>query len=910
MEQELKYIGHTASPSDYECQDGELSISMDLWPENGAMKPVLQPKQILNCGTSTTVMCVHETAQFKHYIMITKTGTLAYVSDSNLALVNSITSTADEYSTQNVSQIACIGNTFVVLTDSGMEYFLWSDSSYKRLGGSMPELHLSFGLQGKVVRSESFEITFDAIQVQHFVQQFTDSNKQKITDQVLPQINKFIAEQSVEKGKFLYPFFVRYAYRLYDGSLTRHSAPVLMACSKGDTVPRIYDNLPTSGKDPNQQITSAKLRIVGVMHDLDYAVVSKEEKDALLDWSDIIQSVDIFISLPIYSYDQNGQCTRNQNRPQKDCYSICKHMNRGNDFSSYANRYQLYTYKKLYSSSSFSGESMGDTWIEPPGKEEATIDDDIRSCSSFYFLKSIKLDELATSRTIINVPADYIDTLATREAMTDDYDSHDQIVPQYAFSYNQRLNLANLKKKLFGGYSAASLIQYTDGYVEYSSSSASVTNDGYKFSVEFYVHIKQDGRDIIVKGGSGQCAYMGPALLWFYYPNINAYKVTVKYSDTNTYWFEQPLEKHDFLNGAYYYDKDIGQLNTSSANGSQVAESPEALRMIDIQSKIYTSEVNNPFSFPVLGINTVGTGRILGISTAAKALSQGQFGQFPLYAFTTDGVWALEVSSTGSYSARQPITRDVCTDPGSITQIDSAVLFATERGVMLISGSETQCISDAIDNRNDKVFDILDMKGGASVVPEDDKPCYDIVPFRTFLAGCRMLYDDTSRRIIIFNPAHRYAYIYSLDMKRWGMMRSRIARSINSYPEALAMTMDGVLVDYSKRIGNEAENGASKNTQVLMTRPLKLGYPDVLKTIDTVIQRGYFKRGNVKSILYGSRDLTNWFPIYSSTDHYLRGFRGTPYKYFRLALKCSLTDDESLSGATVRFEAKFTNQNR
>ena len=101
----------------------------------------------------------------------------------------------------------------------------------------------------------------------------------------------------------------------------------------------------------------------------------------------------------------------------------------------------------------------------------------------------------------------------------------------------------------------------------------------------------------------------------------------------------------------------------------------------------------------------------MGISTAAKALSQGQFGQFPLYAFTDEGVWALEVNSSGGYSAKQPITRDVCISSDSITQIDTAVLFATDRGIMEISGSQTQCLTDII-NGND--FFSLDRLPGLS----------------------------------------------------------------------------------------------------------------------------------------------------------------------------------------------------
>ena len=97
---------------------------------------------------------------------------------------------------------------------------------------------------------------------------------------------------------------------------------------------------------------------------------------------------------------------------------------------------------------------------------------------------------------------------------------------------------------------------------------------------------------------------------------------------------------------------------------------------------------------------------------------------------------------------------------------------------------------------------------------------------------------------------------------------------------------------------------------LFVTRPIKLETPDVLKTMDTVIQRGHFQKGHVQSVLYGSRDLFNWHLVWSSKDHYLRGFRGTPYKYFRIACVTSLTDDESIFGASLQFNPRQTNQPR
>lgn len=371
--------------------------------------------------------------------------------------------------------------------------------------------------------------------------------------------------------------------------------------------------------------------------------------------------------------------------------------------------------------------------------------------------------------------------------------------------------------------------------------------------------------------------------------------------------YEIKLMPHQFLNGAYA----VLDYELERAPQTPTYPSTSYLTTIEMPNKIYTSEVNNPFYFPVLGINSVGTGKILGISSAAKALSEGQFGQFPLYAFTTDGVWALEVSSTGTYSAKQPITRDVVINPDSITQIDSSVLFATDKGIMHISGSTTQCLSDSL-NAED-LFSITDLPKADAVINifnskagENEKATLSdiiLLPFNDFLRECRMVYDYTNQHIIVYNPAVRYAYVFSLKSKLWGMMLSDIVNNVNSYPEALAMADGNRLVDFST---SSAEN----ITALVVTRPFKMDEPDVFKTIDTIIQRGYFKSGHVVQVLYGSNDLFNWHTVWSSADKYMRGFRGTPYKAFRIALICTLDKSESLLGFSVQFNPRMLNRLR
>ena len=492
--------------------------------------------------------------------------------------------------------------------------------------------------------------------------------------------------------------------------------------------------------------------------------------------------------------------------------------------------------------------------------------------------------------------------------MTDDYDSHDTIVSKYAFPYNSRLNLANIMKKLFGGFSTCSMFPFTDGNVGVSLNGNPELIADKTDQIEIFVYIKQDGKDIVVKGPSGMFG-LDTKTLFLYYPNVNAYKACIVARELEGFVCEVKLEPHSFLNGAFYFD---GWNNPRTTGISTPVASSDNGRTISIPNKIYTSEVNNPFYFPVTGINTIGTGRILGISTAAKALSQGQFGQFPLYAFTDEGVWALEVNSSGGYSAKQPITRDVCISSDSITQIDTAVLFATDRGIMEISGSQTQCLTDII-NGND--FFSLDRLPGLSKLYPDGIPQVDCT-FSEFRKGSRMSYDYVNQRIIIFNANKHYAYVFSMKSKLWGIIASSLTTAINSYPNAYAMAkIKTVGSDDKQEVTNNCLVDLSRSAEthqkgLLVTRPIKLEVASMLKTFDTVFLRGLFGKGKVQVVLYGSRDNINWHLIHSAKEHYLRGFRGTPYKYFRIVAITDLSVGETLVGASVSYTPRLVNQLR
>lgn len=940
MIKDIKYSGYTTNPSDYECHDGELATSINLIPEDGAIKPITAPEESLHIPGLLKIFYIHKTSAFIHYIYLRFNEELSinelWYYDRKSRQTNQIFTLA----TIDIVSVNAIGNTLILIGTDTTFYCIWNGTDYTNLGQHLPEINLSFGLQGHprlFSRSDDskdkINITFDSMGFRYDI---PDKQQEQITEQLMAKVNKFLAEQSIDKGRFALPFLVRYALRLYDGSLVMHSAPVLMnPCTTNNPLVYIIKMEGTSAGTFNK----AECDMMMMACDIDYQCDRISSGD-IERWRDIVKSVDIFTSKPLYPYDQSGKIS--SWREQDDFNSVFigrlaykgwggmyddKTMNKVTGADLFDTSYAQWTYDKIYAMYFTDNATIPPYTFRLPEFTDEKKAKAIQDCSQFYLLKSIPVTEISGERTIIPVEDDYLRSLVAREVMTDDYQTHDSIIPRYTFGYNNRINFANVRRKLFKGFHMSAMLAYCNTRINFRVNGTTIelsrpTINGFnltdKYSVR--VRIKENGQDKTVccsgtydrelcnfltdeseenaRGESWGC--------YFFYPNTNAYKMEIIHLGINSTdridkYYEINLKPHDFLNGAYAL-LDYGLIR--GATGDLHESTEDRTDFIEAINKIYTSEVNNPFYFPLLGINTVGTGRILSICTAAKSLSQGQFGQFPLYAFTDEGVWALEVSSTGSYSAKQPITRDVIMPGTEPLQMDNTVLFATDRGIMLISGSQTQCITDVINAQ--EPFNVLQLPGMEklhTMLGYDADTCLPTAPFLEFIAECGMLYDYVHQRVIVYNPHYTYAYVYSLKSKEWGMMYSTIEAGINSYPEALAVDHDGALLNYASMDGKATKG-------LFVTRPIKLETPDVLKTMDTVIQRGHFQKGHVQSVLYGSRDLYNWYLVWSSKDHYLRGFRGTPYKYFRIALLCYLSPDESIFGASLQFTPRLTNQPR
>lgn len=902
MNKDVKYNGYSAQPSDYECQDGELSLSLNLIAEDNQIKTLGQPDIILTLQEGERVLFVHSVPNQKNYILA-RAGSGSSFGVYWLKKDPTITDTTTaQYITtfDCILDITAVGNTLVFALEEGLKYLLWKDDNYMQLKNRPPFISIDFGLYKVGTLDNSEEFTIPARCGATWSSQRGQAEKAELaemTQMAYGLLNQAIVEKITSQGYFYQPFFVRYAYRMYDGTYSWHSAPILM-------LPTILPPFIKYSDDGTQPAAGGTLNATFTLDvpyfGLAYRILNDGE-DELSNWSDLVAGIDIFVSAPIYTYDQSKDLPW---RPVVTTRTILSEVSPDKEMSTSGRPTEVVAAEVFvghYADSltgSYVDHTMktGDSHSILNIKPHENMHRNIRSAHDFYKLAEIDIKNITVMSAMahLKITESDLSSLVTRQTLDDDYQSHCNLVASSLYTFNSRLNLAGVKIAPAEPFPIRSCMQFGNPKGQ-TTTRARITVWTRLNGVRCYsAHTGEAEADIWHNPASNFPRYL-------FYPDASAYKMEIFVSESQKYTIN--LTPHDFLNGAYYYMGKSGMSKVTTPTNAE-PETAECATSVSVGSKIYTSEINNPFTFPVLGINTVGSGEVLGICSAAKALSQGQFGQFPLYAFTSEGVWALETTPTGTYSAKQPITRDVCINAASITQIDSAVLFATDRGIMLISGSQTQCISDVINT--DYPFDVLTLPGMEklhSMLGHDDKTCFPIAPFSSFLKTCGMIYDYVHQHIIVFSPKHTYAYVYSLKSQQWGMLFSKIESVVNSYPEALAIDKDCNLVDFTK-------DGKEEISGLLVTRPLKLETPDVLKTMDTVIQRGHFRKGHVQSVLYGSRDLFNWQRVWSSKDHYLRGFRGTPYKYFRIACVTSLADDESIFGASLQFNPRQTNQPR
>lgn len=721
---EIPLTGLTSTQSDYACPDGDLHICHNIISDGSELKAIAQPKVLFTLGSGLKeVVYVHKTSFGTAYIAIDYDGYLCYGDEEHVQSDTKLPSDTPGTAVTSIDgyvmlpivdedgealtfdggdySITSVGNVLVLNIVNGdkrcgLNYFRCSNdkrcgAAYEYLGQYPPDLGVYFNS----IASGSVNSSEEATTPSFSTPLVEDVNYQNF---FMGVHNKVVADAK-ENNCFLRPFFVRYAYKMYDGTYTCVSSPVLVAPSLSCN-PKV--NVYTTNLENNgiKYTFSASAGQSGCIYFLNYSDV---DLSLLKKWKDIISEVCIFVTPEIVDYSETGASLYEVTAGDVETAN-------GTDW----------LYGKLGIKG---GITKGDVL---PYRRDGNMVEWMEQAYQFYLVNSIPLDTIIDSGKILkgNIVQEgkSLTNLTTYEQLQEEYDSRSIRVPRSMHIYNHRLNLANVYEREkstfpigdFSCFAEADDYHYLTGLII----TVYVEKDGEYVTAQTKIpyDTDDDGNIKPIWGSLGRLSG------YFFYPNQNAKYISVRTDGSakpmrdgvdeadDVEWvinLSLPLKPHPYLNGAYFYYPNFEEFrneeeHTYTGGGSSIGANSQKVDYFKNSNYLYTSETDNPFTFPSTGVNVIGNGEIVAIKEATKAVSEGTaFGTMPLYAFCTDGIWALSVGETGLYTAMQPVSRETLLgdDPKCATQIDNSILFLTDRGLMELSGGETRLLSHKLQRR-------------------------------------------------------------------------------------------------------------------------------------------------------------------------------------------------------------------
>ncbi len=919
---DLVLRGISRAVSDINTPDGSTAELINAVVENNEIRPISAPIP-LNITIPGDLLAIQVVEDGKKVFVsaVTQGG-----STQSLTVIHFIHEDEGELTRSTIVgrysglKATVMDNVVVVSAAFGMYYFLYRDGRYEALGQRPPFPKLMFTLQSNelITRAEEVVLTERVSVGENDTRVISDDSLRQLYASASARIEKFIAGERKD-GNFVFPFFVRYALRMFDGSgHILHSAPILMNPSS-DKVPfsvpcsldKRYTDVYTWDWKMGLRGTSAKLQYHSMMSDTDIADLTK--------WKDLVTHVDIFVSAPIYS---NKEITA-------DYQPTWEELDGGYGLSESQYRRRINTANYGYYSGQEGLEKavIGDTlfpedthpeWemVIPAYTQEEQYDV-VKSTSQFYLLSSIPIEELSTlnasSWEDVAIEEGTLDALVNRPVLRDDFNSHVAKTGGVMEVYNDRLVLANMAFTPYGGYPLSTMRPY-------------INRELYGDMVQSATTLHK-GRDVITVQSEGEQLSNAdkPQISWwpqgfYYYPDASAKEMTIPTmfddnADTTRGYKTYELTPHNSLNGAYlflgYPEWNPDRPQGLPISGNDLPDPSWLATSYSAPSEVYQSVVGNPFVFPLEGITSIGKAPLISLTASTIEVSSGQFGDFPMYAFAEDGVWALGIDQEGWISAPQLISNDVCLGASLVAALNRPVVFGSKRGLMLIEGSKVSCLSDNLLGPRSEAPDLTKI---------DETECFNTLDsayshesFIDFMSkpNAALAYDYAHNRIYITHSGAYYCYVLSLQSLEFSKMTldNFIIGVVPHYSGVYLATKGwGVNADVRgvSKISNDVDTDGSdtKAEVVVVTRPIKFGTVS-LKTIKHLLTRHNSEKG-VGVLLYGSRDECGYGGYQLITS-----LRGRSYKYFVLVLYApEMTPQERISCVSFDWEPRFGNKFR
>ena len=891
---QIQLRGISRTPSDRMTADGGCAESLNVHLDQNETAPTLPPDDVTSDKLGTTsfqgdTVYIHKTSNYEHYIALGADAKIDafWKTGNNYEHQEDIVSVG---SGNTITSASHIGNTLILLTSDGKRHFLvFKGGSYTYLGTRFPEPKVQFRTYRPAASTTSEqEVCVSSDQDMSLIYNFNhdawssilaaeqsgnplSEGQQERLSEVYDINSKLwalfdsIRNGNRNNGLFTLPTLGRFALRMYDGEYIYVSAPVYLGAGVGTTIRALASHREV-------QITGGtEWRSYVKVFTYPYQVKAILSNWSIGNWGDYIESIDLFLS-PYFSNPNVGS------------------------------RFSGLGYDNYFG------------FFDDEGWESKII-----GSSNFYKVASFDKNHISSLEgsgyDILygHSELEKLDVLVEQEELN--ADSIPEVVPLGLKAYNDRAIIVGGKQVLPSGYS---------GFFAPMAgpSTQSAGTDGVSsFKIKYYI-VGEDGSEHTVMGRapSGGTSIQSYSLIvsssYYYalpftvlfYPDANCVRAEIEVNNSSHY--ELPMKAHPRLNCAYFIH-DPGIKITQENTASGLFTTTESNNVV-FKNKLYLTEVSNPFLLS-LGSTIKFADAIVDVSFTTKALSEGQYGQYPIVVFTEGGIETVEMSSVGDFLHTHALSREVAL-PGTILQIDQANVFTTEAGVRLLQGSEVVDLSPNMNGRHYQNMTELATKLATTQWADIVTAANDSAPFMAFMRTAKPAYDYTGRRIIWFRDDKAYQYVYMLQTQTWHKLVMTAPTYghyiiLNSTTECLVSASnqtihDFDILDYSTVLSDASllSDEADSELGFIVTRPFDLGEPDVRKSINRVRIRGSFNRKDVRYLLLGSFDGVNWALLDS--------LHGGSYRLFRLVILTNLTPTERISWVDIEYDSRFNKKLR
>lgn len=853
---------------------------INLHKHNGALRPVPKKKLIEDLYREIEGVQVKGTVKlFKHSVLnpdywikvdqFNSTVKISDLQDGGYSELILNLDSSDIMHREIVLDGAELNNWFVLTTNKRHIYLLWDGTQYVR-DNIIPGI-------------PAFTISGDDLGAQNYIAgglQFTRSNSTTGTTReadgkvildnisVDDAINFYNSYRSLEKRNNHIPddLMVRLAIELKDGSYLFQSAP-LFAGRNNTGIIHTFGSYSSGG-----YVGNIKVSIEDRSSDDLYILFDSTEVAAINAYKDLIKGVIFAVTKMTSAFDSE--------------YAYSKLTKLGTEtFDS-----------TVFTKYKFSPEELGN-------KTDAIIED-----GNFFIVKRWELDELPTvTKELIKI--DWSGISSNEILLLDDTRYRDTISYGDVMTFNKRIHLANYRRTLAAPDNTLVDI------------SGSAVNEYW-----YEVKIKENNELFAVIEKIGEGDTFGISKYLFSYPHAGAYQINIYEKEISSgdvsLLYSMDMKAHPNLNYAYAikFDEDTNAfafpalLDTAVPGGL-----PSDNRMVTFDKQIAVSNYINPSIFEARHSYSFGDGNVIGMGVPTFALTSGQFGDFPLFVFTSKGIWAL-IQGSGDilYSSQIPVSNDVANGRESITGTKAGIIYATTDGLKVIAGENPVLLSDVLNNKpfrllaDEKNYQLFAGKQHADDTgslylqfPElYDYLCTD--SFYTYLQGAILGYynTETTSEVLISNKNYPYSFVFDIEQRLFYKITQSFSSFINDYPKLYAL-------DNNDGLFNIQESEAGTSTDVFFeTPPIQMGSAEY-KHFYRSIMRGYFYLDETKKTtlaMYISNDTQKWMlvnveqPSWNPlVDIYLNEPSNSA-KYCKFVFSGKLDEESHINGIHVTYD--------